>query len=42
MRLLVSLAQVKILLGEYYPESLPLRALMKKIDAAVNSLKSWR
>lgn len=36
-----SLAQVKKLLGENYPDSPPLRSLLKKIDAAVKSLQSW-
>ena len=36
-----SLAQAKDLLGEHYPDSPPLRTLLKKVDAAVKSLQSW-
>lgn len=36
-----NLAQVKMILSEYYPDCLPLRTLQKKIDAAVKSLTSW-
>lgn len=36
-----SLAQAKKLLGEYYPDSPPLRSLLRKMDAAVKSLQSW-
>jgi hypothetical protein len=36
-----SLAQVKIILGEHYPDCPPLRTLFKKVDATVKSLTSW-
>ncbi|MHB1937221.1 MAG: DUF5623 domain-containing protein [Acidobacteriaceae bacterium] len=36
-----SLAQAKKLLGEHYPNSPPLRSLLKKVDAAVKSLQDW-
>ncbi len=36
-----SLAQVKTLLGEHYPDCPPLRSLLKKVDAAAASLLSW-
>jgi hypothetical protein len=36
-----SLAQVKIILGEHYPDCPPLRTLFKKVDAIVKSLTSW-
>ncbi|WP_294254850.1 DUF5623 domain-containing protein [uncultured Comamonas sp.] len=36
-----SLGQAKDLLGEHYPDSPPLRTLLKKVDAAVKSLQSW-
>ncbi len=40
-RHVVSLVQAKNLLGEHYPDSPPLRTLLKKVDAAVKSLESW-
>lgn len=36
-----SLARVKRLLGEHYPDCPPLRSLLKKMDVAVKSLQSW-
>ncbi|MNQ75958.1 hypothetical protein D3C85_907740 [compost metagenome] len=36
-----SLAQVKKLLGEHYPDCPPLRSLLKKVDAAATSLQNW-
>lgn len=36
-----SLAHVKKLLGEHYPDCPPLRSLLKKVDAAAKSLQSW-
>ena len=36
-----SLAQVKKILGEHYPDCAPLRMLLKKVDAAFKSLTSW-
>jgi hypothetical protein len=36
-----SLAQVKKILGEHYPDCSPLRTLLKKVDAAFKSLTSW-
>jgi hypothetical protein len=37
-----SLMQAAKLLGEHYPDSPPLRALLKKVDAAAKSLQSWQ
>mgnify|MGYP001195841085 CR=1 FL=1 len=36
-----SLAHAKKLLGEHYPDCPPLRSLLKKVDAAVKSLRDW-
>jgi len=36
-----SLTQVKKLLVGHYPDSPPLRSLLKKVEAAINSLQSW-
>lgn len=36
-----SLAKVRKLLGEHYPDCPPLRTLLKKVDAALKSLQSW-
>lgn len=36
-----SLAHVKQLLGEHYPDCPPLRSMLKKVDTAVKSLQSW-
>ena len=36
-----SLTLVKIMLAKYYPDCTPLRAMLKRIDAAINSLQSW-
>lgn len=36
-----SLVKAKRLLGEHYPDSPPLRSLLKNVDAAVKSLRSW-
>lgn len=36
-----NLGQVKRLLGQHYPDCPPLRSLLKKVDAAVKSLRSW-
>lgn len=36
-----SLTQAKKLLGEHYPDSPPLRSLLRKMDAAAKSLQSW-
>jgi hypothetical protein len=41
-RHVVSLENVKQLLVEHYPDSAPLRALLKKVDAAIQSMQSWR
>jgi len=37
-----SLAQVKKILSEHYPDCPPLRVLLKKTDAAIKSLQNWR
>lgn len=37
----VSLEQVKQILAQHYPDSPPLRALMKKLDTAITSMKTW-
>ena len=36
-----SLAQVKAILGKYYPDCAPLRAMLKRADTAIASLHSW-
>jgi hypothetical protein len=36
-----SLAQVKRMLSEHYPDCAPLRAMLKRADAAISSLQSW-
>ena len=37
-----NLMQAAKLLDEHYPDCPPLRLLLKKMDAAVKSLQSWR
>ncbi|MCX5563773.1 DUF5623 domain-containing protein [Alcaligenes phenolicus] len=37
-----SLEVVKTLLTEHYPDSVPLRELLKKTDMAISSLETWR
>lgn len=37
----VSLEQVKQILTQHYPDSPPLRALMKKLDTAITSMQTW-
>lgn len=41
VELRTSLDQVKVHLSESYPECPPLRSLMKKLDAAIDSLEHW-
>ncbi|MED5530716.1 MAG: DUF5623 domain-containing protein [Pseudomonadota bacterium] len=36
-----SLEKAQSLLREHYPDCQPLRSLLKKIDAAINSLRNW-
>ena len=36
-----SLEQVKQILAQHYPDSPPLRALMKKLDASIGSMQTW-
>lgn len=36
-----SLTHAKEVLGEHYPDCPPLRSLLKKVDAAVKSLRDW-
>jgi hypothetical protein len=36
-----SLEQVKQILARHYPDSPPLRALMKKLDASIGSMQTW-
>lgn len=36
-----SLERAKQILGVHYPDSPPLRALMKKLDAAIGSMQTW-
>ncbi|RUP25391.1 DUF5623 domain-containing protein [Curvibacter gracilis] len=36
-----SLEQVKQILSQHYPDSPPLRALTKKLDAAIGSMQTW-
>lgn len=36
-----SLEQVKQILTQHYPDSPPLRALMKKVDASIGSMQTW-
>ena len=36
-----SLDRAKQILAEHYPDSAPLRALMKKLDAAIGSMQAW-
>lgn len=36
-----SLERVKQILAQHYPDSPPLRAMMKKLDAAVGSMQTW-
>lgn len=36
-----SLDRVKRMLAQHYPNSPPLRALMKKLDAAIGSMQTW-
>jgi hypothetical protein len=36
-----SLVQVKRLLGDHYPDCPPLTALLKKVDAAIKSMRRW-
>ena len=36
-----NLANVKRTLAEHYPDSTPLRALLKNIDGAIKSMQSW-
>jgi hypothetical protein len=37
----VSLGHVKQILTQHYPDSPPLRALMKKLDTAITSMQTW-
>lgn len=37
-----SLRDVQTILSRHYPDSAPLRAILKKIDAAIGSLASWK
>lgn len=37
----VSLEHVKQILSQHYPDSPPLRALMKKLDTAITSMQTW-
>lgn len=36
-----SMERVKQILAQHYPDSPPLRALMKKVDAAIGSMQTW-
>lgn len=36
-----SLERVKQILGKHYPDCPPLRTLLKKVDSAVNSMRTW-
>jgi Domain of unknown function (DUF5623) len=40
-RHIACLAEVVTTLGRYYPECPPLRALLKKADLAIASLRAW-
>jgi hypothetical protein len=40
-RHIATLTEVEAMLGRYYPECPPLRALLKKADLAITSLRTW-